>query len=257
MSLRRPPLAYIHARRNGFDESDAAFPSQLDEKDGIDAQELAHFVMNNLGQPIPTLAEMKTALDAPKNATSLVQEINTLKKEQLEFEVFLREVSRANDGALDFYFQTDDLKYRENDDEWKEHYRRLEKFQRLNTQLEKTGFCDTLERSRYEYVRRLTELQKRRAEMEEREEMERRVREAQFPQSVREYHAMSSRAAQLRVARFLMADSSKQDQMSTQSGWAWRQTQPLIKEYTANEMFRGEVGELVQVNASRDPRSRA
>ena len=109
-----------------------------------------------------------------------------------------------------------------------------QKFQRFNTQLERTGFCDTLERSRYEYVRRVTELQKRRVEMEEREEMDRRVREAQFPQSVREYHAMSSRAAQLRVARFLMADPGKKDQMSTQSGWAWRQTEPLVKEYKSD-----------------------
>ena len=44
-----------------------------------------------------------------------------------------------------------------------------QKFQRFNGQLERTGFCDTLERSRYEYVRRVTELQKRRVEMEERE----------------------------------------------------------------------------------------
>ena len=69
---------------------------------------------------------MKTALDVPKNAASLVQEINALKKEQLDLEVFLREVARANDGALDYYFQTDDLKYRENDKEWNEHYLRLE-----------------------------------------------------------------------------------------------------------------------------------
>ncbi len=62
----------------------------------------------------------------------------------------------------------------------------------------------------------------------------RRAREAQFPQSVAEYHAMGSRAAQLRVARFLMADASKQDQMSTQSNWAWRQTEPLIKVYYSN-----------------------
>lgn len=109
-----------------------------------------------------------------------------------------------------------------------------QKFQRFSTQHNKTGFCDTLERSRYEYVRRLNELQKRRVETEEREEQERRIREAQFPQTVREYHAMNSRPAQLRVARFLMADTSKQDQMSTQSSWAWRQTQPLIKEYNIN-----------------------
>lgn len=69
---------------------------------------------------------MKAALDAPKTSARLREEISALKKEQLELEVFLRDVARADDDALDFYFQTDDLKYRENDEEWKDHYNRLE-----------------------------------------------------------------------------------------------------------------------------------
>ena len=71
---------------------------------------------------------MRVALDTPETAASLREEVNKLKREQEKLEVFLRETEteRVKGDARDFYFQTDDLKYHEKDDEWREHYSRLE-----------------------------------------------------------------------------------------------------------------------------------
>ncbi len=71
---------------------------------------------------------MKAALDAPETAASLREEIDVLKREQQELEIYLRDITadKLNADARDLYFQTDDLKYREKDDEWKDHYSRLE-----------------------------------------------------------------------------------------------------------------------------------
>ena len=97
-----------------------------------------------------------------------------------------------------------------------------------------TELNDILERCRYEYLQTMLSLQRTRVELERKEEEARISREAQFPMSTEEFRVMDSRAAQLRVARFLMADSSKKDQMRNESYWAWRQTQPLIVAYSNN-----------------------
>ena len=56
----------------------------------------------------------------------------------------------------------------------------------------------------------------------------------QFPQSINEFRSVEFRDAQLRVARFLMGDEARREQMRGESQWAWRQTEPLIREYTNN-----------------------
>ncbi len=62
---------------------------------------------------------MKAALDAPETAASLREEIDVLKREQQELEIYLRDITadKLNADARDLYFQTDDLKYREKDDD--------------------------------------------------------------------------------------------------------------------------------------------
>lgn len=61
-------------------------------------------------------------------------------------------------------------------------------------------------------------------------------RATKFPQSIEEYRSMSTDvpAAQLRVARFLMADDSKRESMMTESHWVKHETDPLIDLYQSN-----------------------
>ena len=75
--------------------------------------------------------------------------------------------------------------------------------------------------------------------------MERSAEEARisrasvFPQSVGEYQSMDVPAAQLRVARYLMADDSRKELMRTESSWALQQTKPLDDLYQANVSVKG------------------
>lgn len=95
-----------------------------------------------------------------------------------------------------------------------------------------------MERFRYEHLQVMMPLYKRRVELERSEEEDRINRAARFPLSSQEYRAIEVRAAQLRVAHFLMHDESKREQMRTESRWAWRQTQPLIDEYRKDVSIR-------------------
>ena len=60
----------------------------------------------------------------------------------------------------------------------------------------------------------------------------------QFPETLEAYQAMekNNHDAQLKVARFLMASgqTDRQEKMLTESGWAWRQVQPLLNIFKEN-----------------------
>lgn len=70
--------------------------------------------------------------------------------------------------------------------------------------------------------------------------LQRRLAElnSRFPGSLDVYEAMgkSNHDAKLKVARFLMADgqSSRQESIMSEMGWAWRQVQPLSNVFKEN-----------------------
>jgi len=81
----------------------------------------------------------------------------------------------------------------------------------------------------------LVPLYQRRAELEMREEEERKRREADFPLT-REEFAMKSRAVRQRAVVFLTtADTVAKEKMLSDYGWAWRQVRPLM------EIFENDV----------------
>lgn len=77
-------------------------------------------------------------------------------------------------------------------------------------------------------------LQRKLAMAEKREEEDRRRREAEFPLSISQYNSIRNKDVQLRIARFLTADSATQNRMMDKYGWAWRQTEPLQNDYKHN-----------------------
>ena len=93
---------------------------------------------------------------------------------------------------------------------------------------------------RYAYLRTRNELLRVGKELREKEERERKAREAQFPQSIAQYAALNDPAAKTRIARFLVADKATQERMLTQFGWAWRQVQPLVGDFASNVSSRRE-----------------
>ena len=79
---------------------------------------------------------------------------------------------------------------------------------------------------RYSYLSQLLALTRQRNEIEMREEEMRKRREQMFPISFEDFKS-KAKDIQLRAARFLVADSTKQEKMLSEFNWAWRQVQPL------------------------------
>jgi hypothetical protein len=80
----------------------------------------------------------------------------------------------------------------------------------------------------------LIALHKKRIELESKEVLARISKEAMFPTSAADYRKMTSRAAQLRVARYLMADADVRERLRISSNWTSEDTRALIQEYITN-----------------------
>ncbi|KAG1730215.1 hypothetical protein EDB19DRAFT_2042084 [Suillus lakei] len=89
-----------------------------------------------------------------------------------------------------------------------------------------------------------------------RETRVRRQRDAQFPQSIEEFHSIPDRDTQLRIARFLMRSTSEQEKMMDDYGWAWRAVNPLLSAFKTNDGFKNEILESVKDVRASDPRRR-
>ena len=85
---------------------------------------------------------------------------------------------------------------------------------------------DDYEHIRYTYISQLLALEKKRIEVEVREEEIRKRRAQLFPINSDDFKG-KAKDIQLRAARFLVADSVKQEKMMSEFNWAWRQVQPL------------------------------
>jgi len=99
---------------------------------------------------------------------------------------------------------------------------------------QKRALEDALSSLRYTYFKALNPLLRRRRALRDRENDLRKRREAMFPKSIEEYRKISDREVQLRVARFLMADSLEQEKMMDKFGWAYRGVDPLRAAYKSD-----------------------
>lgn len=87
-------------------------------------------------------------------------------------------------------------------------------------------WANDYELERYTYLSRLLPLRKQQLELEIKEELLRRQREQMFPQSKEEFNTKAN-DVKMRVARFLIADTAKQEKMLDDYNWVWRQVKPL------------------------------
>ncbi|KAG1724830.1 uncharacterized protein EDB91DRAFT_1169967 [Suillus paluster] len=115
---------------------------------------------------------------------------------------------------------------------------------------------DALSQIRYGYFKSLLPLLTQRCMLKVRESHVRRQRDAQFPQSIEEYHNIPDRDIQLRIARFLMGSTAEQEKMMDTYRWVWRAVQPLELAFKTNEGFKNEILESVKDAQASDPRRR-
>ncbi|KAI0642378.1 hypothetical protein C8Q79DRAFT_1003251 [Trametes meyenii] len=117
-----------------------------------------------------------------------------------------------------------------------------------------TTFDDHLDRLNHAYLSSLQPLVRDGKMYQEREEAEQRRRDQQFPTSRAEFHAIRSKDVQLRIAKFLAADSTTRERTMDAYKWAWRQVSPLVREYGTSEYFEDEVRAILRENEVQDPR---
>ncbi|KAG1730210.1 hypothetical protein EDB19DRAFT_1387706 [Suillus lakei] len=115
---------------------------------------------------------------------------------------------------------------------------------------------DALSQTRYSYLNSLVPLFSQRRTLKIRENRVRRQRDAQFPQSIEEFHGIPDRDTQLRIARFLLRSTSEQEKMMDDYGWAWRAVNPLLSAFKTNDGFKNEILESVKDVRASDPRRR-
>lgn len=105
----------------------------------------------------------------------------------------------------------------------------------------------------YDYLQELISLAKRRRELEIAEgrrpsasgsasggmpSRRTSVPSVTFPMTASLFRSMSDREAQLIVAKFLMADGAKREEMRNRMNWARSATEPLIAQFTNNVSAR-------------------
>ncbi|EJD07369.1 uncharacterized protein FOMMEDRAFT_164356 [Fomitiporia mediterranea MF3/22] len=263
MSFRAPKERY--AGQNGFDDFNKRLPTEsLKESEAVDAQDAARFVIREMGSFFPSFEDMKKDIQTPETVESTKERIKRLKRENQDNMAKLSRyyAQELYDDSMDRYLQTDDIKYfdfedfSKSSDEWAQHYARLENFFKQDSQIVASEHLDIVSRMHYDHLRELLPLYRRRRDLEKQAELTRIRLAAQFPQTIEDYQRMDSKGAQLRVAKFLMAEDPKREEMRTESRWAWRQTEPLIQLYKNNETFQREIERFVSENESRDPRAR-
>ena len=81
----------------------------------------------------------------------------------------------------------------------------------------------------HSYHNVLLPLYKRRAELEAREEEERKRREADFPLTKEEFAAKERGVRQRAVVFLTTTDMVGKEKMLSEYGWAWRQVKPLME----------------------------
>lgn len=98
----------------------------------------------------------------------------------------------------------------------------------------KRDMDDTLSTLRYTYLKTLMNLVIRRNVLKTQDKATRQMRDAWFPQTIEQYHQITERDVQLRVARFLTGSTTEQEKLMDEFGWPYRAVQSLLSVYKTN-----------------------
>ncbi|KAI0313199.1 hypothetical protein OF83DRAFT_573963 [Amylostereum chailletii] len=203
----------------------------------LDKHEFAQYVLEETGEYFPSLAEIQATTELPNTLSSLKQRVNELETrhtEDLE-RLYDHQAQRYLDDAHDRYLQFDDTQVGpESKPEFIAQMDRMTRGAHASTSLLSLQFDNEVDQIRIAHLKHINPLRKRRDELMGKDELDRRRREASFPKSLEEYNAIGNKDKRLRIALFLSADKTGQERMLNESGWAWRQVQPLLDLYNTD-----------------------
>ncbi|TFK39556.1 hypothetical protein BDQ12DRAFT_698183 [Crucibulum laeve] len=243
-ALREPNPSYIG--QNGFvdplsqtESEPEVTPKNL--QDALDRHRQAMYILTQKDSCIPTLEEMEEDLQKPETAAYIKEQIEILKDQHLNDleRIYAAHTAEYLEEQMHKFNSKDDTQCfdpEEQDDEAvKEVYERLESHF-SDSRIYPASMAlweDDYDRMRYTHLDELHLLEKRHKELEAQEEAARKFQESQFPMSADDFYT-KQKDMQLRAARFLMAEKTKQEKMLSEFGWAWRQVEPLKADFDKN-----------------------
>ncbi|PFH53217.1 hypothetical protein AMATHDRAFT_1297 [Amanita thiersii Skay4041] len=222
----------------------------------------AMFILTQKDRPIPSLTQMKDELNKSEESANVEIRIKEVKGQHLEDlqRLYAAHAAEYHEEMMDRYRSKDETQYPargENNTTVIASYDELERLYRdtRDAACYEMYWHDDIARMNYAYQKQLIGLRIRRQELRHKEEEERKRLDAMFPMNQAEWKN-KTRDVQLRVARFLTCTASQQEKMMNEFQWAWRQVQPLRKEFNEDAGFRAEVQAIMLANDVKDPRTK-
>ncbi|OBZ66415.1 hypothetical protein A0H81_13571 [Grifola frondosa] len=231
-------------------EEDPPSTSKRELRDAVQRRPVREDMMELKGTYFPGLAALKTMNEMPETADSIKERIKELRRRHFD------EVRTLYQWQGQDYHQDAIARAQSSQSESTSDPHIYAHYQAARKRHAGTAFDDDLSRHHHAHLTALLPLVRRRTALREREEAARRLRDAQFPPSLDVYRAIQNKDVQVRVARFLMADTNTKERMLSEFNWAWRQVKPLEDEYEHNAQFKSEIQGRVREVEAHDPRLR-
>ncbi|CCM02616.1 uncharacterized protein FIBRA_04719 [Fibroporia radiculosa] len=248
------PTVNLHGDPSGSREAD--FSRAKNVRDAVERRRNVEDALLLKGSFFPGLAAAKELVESPETAAGTERRIQELRVRHWD------EMQTLLDWQTQDYFQEAMDRHDSNNDDQKSNSdedvhadRHFESFyQSLHTDPAPFScFDDVLSAHRYAHLRTINGLLNQHAAQAEKEDAARRKRDAQFPAGIEEYRAIRNKDIQIRMARFLMADSNTKDRMMSEFQWAWRQVQSLVDEFSKNVRFSRNVSEILARHQAHQP----
>ncbi|KAI0917914.1 hypothetical protein AcW1_006915 [Taiwanofungus camphoratus] len=218
-------------------------------RDAVERRRFAEDVLQLKGAYFPGLAAAKEIEQQPETPATVKRNISELQRRHRD------EMQKLYTMQAEDYLEGVRTRYFSKDDSIADP--QIDAFYQASREQHHPDFSaadDAASAYRHAYLNTLLPLLRQRASLMDREDAERRRRDARFPPSITEYRAIRNKDVQVRIARFLTADTTVRDRMMSSFGWAWRQVQGVVNEYEKNLEFKAEIQDLVREVEARDPR---
>ncbi|KAG6841198.1 hypothetical protein C0991_000995 [Blastosporella zonata] len=227
-------------------------PDPMADDEPTDAALDAHFtaaqyILTQKDRPIPTLEQMREAVNQVVTDDTIKKRIADLKAQHIQDlqRMYNWHAHEYRADARDMFLARDDVMYPPKDEDDKSIQQSnkdiMDFYERARYYVpQQMRWENELEELRHSHLEMLLPLYQELKDIEDRREQERKRREADFPQSIADYKTKPAEA-QLRVATFLMADAARQERMLTEFNWASRQVKPLLEIFKKDDKFKSEI----------------
>ncbi|KAJ2915561.1 hypothetical protein MD484_g4849, partial [Candolleomyces efflorescens] len=255
--LRLPKEQYLN--RNGYDVGFTEEVADPTLAQALDRHRVALHTLEARGRPIPSFEEMQKVAEEVETPATLREKIQALQNEHLEDlrELYTCYTRDYQSDTKDLYKSYEEIRISEADERTRDliqgWHDRLEGFciQHQNSLYINSPLIAEFGQLRHGYLKRLLHLQKQLQDETKHESETRRRELARFPKNSSELTKFPLEA-QVRVAKFLVADAKDRERMKDEFMWPSLATQPLIDEFQKDNIFNALMRATDTLNYRRD-----